>query len=82
MRENMDQKNSEYEHFSRSVVNPVQTNVPFFYSLKMPEIFWFCDVFKGLQKWNIALKWANTVCIMLQTMLIPLTVRKIRKLTL
>ena len=40
MRQNMDQKNYEYGHFSRSAFNSFQSYVPFRYPLKTLEVLW------------------------------------------
>ena len=63
MRENTDNKNSEYGHFSRSdrkrslarnawniTINPFVPNAPFLYPLKTSENLTVSDVFRGSRK--------------------------------
>ena len=59
MWKNTDQRNSEYRHYSRSVINPFHTTVLFYTPLKTSENLWFFWCSQGLYKKTSVLKRIN-----------------------
>ena len=59
MWKNTDQRNSEYRHYSRSVINPFHTTGLFYTPLKTSENLWFFWCSQGVYKKTSVLKRIN-----------------------
>ena len=50
-----------FKIFASQCLNPFHARVLFPYLLKTSEHLWFSDLFRGVQKWSIGVKWVNVL---------------------